>query len=838
MSDLALGRIANLIKGEDDLSKLGVLREQFIKEKQALDRQVLLATESQIDSIMTNLKNLNVAVTKLNSIKGNIGKVNSIYEELVDKMKDYDTIKKMSGVNQFLSQVSDLYVDILRFREYLDELNQIIEKEYLIISEDIKYTLPNLLLIHYSVTQARNFLDYLVLDLGLSDDFKLIVQRIIQPMKTTVIAFDKLLGEVIVSLTEAARDGNMELVYKLIKIIHYEQNADLQCQLMNGLGLNLFLDVKLIDYRKFRGQPRGYVKFFYDKLEDGLNETFNACVEHFGENKMGVFDSLQWLEDELIYVHQELNPLFPETWGLSEFIQNVYYNNLHKFTISVVNLDPPAEDLMRILAYDTHYNKFIGSLQAPPSKGEKRPKSLVKKEQRSIIGDDLKTSILEDYLKLIVTKMQEWNTNLMNRETEVFTKREEPPDKYLYQQTYDDEDANDQLIQVEIENEVYVLPDFKTPLTMLKEQADVAADLGYSKVLVGVLENWSRGYIERILNYQKLIDDDYDRYMLVFNNERYLERESTARKFFGGGSKRQQVDVENMLPEELDKISPKGLVEYLAALGNTYEINTDRLQDRFLDSYKDKVHSAYHGRIEQAFEDILVPTTDLNGRIISILVDIIINDITPGLSRLFTKQWYENDGHQAGGEDPLATQIVDTIALYLYDLRLYCTYEFYSITTLVLLSRFIPLYIRAGLENILHGDGKKIDPNNVKKFRLFPEAIGRDVTIFYEGLVSLFTRRDSHILVELLRAIEYLGEIGTCPNPLEFIPAMWENEILAHFYLCSVEYVRGICMCRKDMDKSQVNTLVTKLEDIQRDYHLKVEPPEFTLGTLTEFSIS
>lgn len=837
MLDLALGRIANLIKGEDDLNKLSTLREQFHKEKQQLDRQVTVATELQINLIMTNLKDLNIAVTKLNSIKLNIGKINSIYDELVNEMKEYDTIKKMLGVNQFLNQVSDLYVDISQFREYLDGLNQMINKEYDIIKDDIKYTLPNILFIHYSVTQARNFHDYLVLDLGLSDDFKLIVQRIVAPLKITINEFNKLVAEVIVSLTEAAREGNMQLVYKLIKIIHHEQHADLQCQLMNNLGLNLHIDVRLVDYRKFRGQPRGYIKFFYDRLEDGLNETFQACLDHFEHDQMGVFDSLGWLEDELVFVHQELNPLFPETWGILDFIQNVYYNNLHKFTNLVINSDPPAEDLMRILAYDTQYNKFIGSLQTPAATGEKRPKSLVKKEQRSIIGEDLKTSILEDYLKMIVSKMKEWNENLIRQETEVFTRREEPPDKYVYQQTYDDEDNNDQLIQVEIEHEVYVLPDFKTPLTMLKEQADVAADLGYSKVLVGVLENWSTGYLDRIENYHRLIDDEFERYMLVFNNDRFLIKESATQRFFGGGSKKNPpVDLDNMLPEELDRISPKGLVEYLAALGNTYEINTDRLQDRFLENYRDKVHLSYHTRIEEAFEDILVPTTELNGRIIGILVDIIINDILPGISVLFSKHWYENDGYQPGSEEPMAAQVVDTLALYLDDLRLYCTYEFYSITTLVLLDRFIPLYIRTGIENVLHGDGKKIDPASTKKFRLFGEAIGRDVTIFYEGLASLFTRRDSHALVEGLRAIEYLGDLATCPDPMSFIPGMWENEILVHFYHCSVDYVRGILQCRKDMDKSQINTLVKTLEDIQQDYHQKVEPPEFTMSTLTDFS--
>lgn len=824
MSDLALGRIANLIRLEDDLSKLASLREQFTKEKQQLDRQVSAATELQIDGIMTNLQELNVAVSKLNNIKGNIGKVNQIYDELVEQITDYDTIKKMTSVNQFLSQVSDLYVDISRFRDYLDSLNKTIAKEFDVIKEDIKYTLPNLLYIHYLVNQARNFQDYLMLDLGLSDDFKLIVNKITQPLKVTVNEFNKLVTEVIISLTEAAREGNMQLVYKLVKIMLFEENADLEVTLMNNLALNRRLDVKLLNYHTFRGAPRGYMKFFYDRLEDGLNDTFNACKEHFGDNPMGVYDSLGWLEDELVFVQLELDPLFPKLWAIAEFIQNVYYNHLHKFTMLVVNTDPPAEDLMRILAYDAHYSKFVSELSTLPEKNKK---------QKSIIGEDLKESVLTDYLDMITSKMREWNANLMRQEKNTFTRREEAPEKYIYAQTIEDEDANDQLITVDVETEVYVLPDFKTPLTMLKEQADVAADLGYSKILVGVIENWLKGYVERAESYQKLVEEDFLNYMLIFDNSHYLLKESVTRRLFG--LKKEVKDLDSMSQDEIAQISPPGLVQYLAALGNTYEINTDRLQDRFLDNYKEKVHSAYHGRIEQAFDEILTPSTELNALVIRTLVDIIVNDVYPGMAQVFTKLWYENDGQQPGCDEPITQIMVETIGEYLAELRSYCTYDIYSVTSLILLDQFIATYIRVGYENILHGDGKKIDPTTTKKFRLFSEAIGRDLTIMYEGLVSLFTRKDSHYLLGSLRAVEYLADLATCSNPMEYIPGMWENEILQSFYHCSVDYVRGICSCRKDMDKSQVNNLMKELTQIQEDFHLKVEPPEFNMGTLNDF---
>ncbi|ABN64841.2 exocyst complex subunit [Scheffersomyces stipitis CBS 6054] len=822
MSDQAIARIAHLIKVEDDLTKIASFRQQFVKEKQSVDVKLSSATSLQIDSIMGNLSKLNSAAVKINAIKSNINKVNSIYDDSITNIKDYDTIRKMTSVNQFLTQVNSLCYDIRQFRDHLLRLDRRIEEELEQLQSSLTYTLPNLFSIHYELTQARNFSEYLeVYSRELSDDFKSIIYKIIDPIKRTIGNFQELLGEAIISLTEVVKDGNVQLVHRVVKIVEYESNEDLKFSLMQSLGLNQSRDVKTIDYASFRGRRRNYRKFFYDKLEENLSETFNACINHFSEDRMLVYENLDWLEDELTFITQRLAPLFPASWEVDTFIKNVYYNKLHKFTMEVINTDPPAEDLMKILAYDSHYS---------------RRKSVIKQDQRSIIGEDLKNVVLEDYLKVITLKMEEWNVNLMKQETTAFTLRATPPDLYNYSQIIEDEDIQDNIITLEVDSDIYVLPDFKTPLTMLKEQADVAADSGYSKILVGVLEHWSHNYIKRIINYQQIIEEEFDKYMSVYNNERFLLKESkTERLFRRRKNGEQQFDIENMTQEELEQISKPGLIEYLTALGNTFEINTDRLQDKFLPNYLEKVHTSYHGRIKQAFEETLTPSTELNAQVIRTVVDIIVNDLYPALSSVFTKGWYDEGNTQTNDEPGMVQRCVETIGEYMEELRGYSSYEIYSVTFNILLDTFIQAYIRIGYENILHGSGKKIDPTAVKKYKSFSEGIGRDVTVLYGSLEGLFTRKDSAYLLNSLRAIEYLGDLGTCSDPLETIPDMWEHEILSSFYYCSVEYVRGICLCRKDMDKNDVHALVLKLTDIQKRYQASVDPPAMPTGTLNGF---
>ena len=244
--------------------------------------------------------------------------------------------------------------------------------------------------------------------------------------------------------------------------------------------------------------------------------------------------------------------------------------------------------------------------------------------------------------------------------------------------------------------------------------------------------------------------------------------------------------------------------------------------------YLEKVHSNFHPAIREAFEDTAAPSTELNAQVIRTIIDIIVNDLYPALSRVFTKEWYQDrDGD-------IIRLVVDTIHEYMSDIRGTLSYDMYLCTFAILLDSFIASYIRIGIQNVLQGSASKIDPASTKRHG-FAEAIGRDVQYLYVHLEELFTRRDKAYLMNSLRAIEFLGDLATCPDPMDFIPQMWENEILASFYYCSTEYIAGIVSCRKDSDKNMVLRLVPILNLIQTEYHKTVEPPSLLTGTLTDF---
>lgn len=175
-------------------------------------------------------------------------------------IKDYDLIGKMISINQYLNQVTSLCQDIRGLRSILDALNHDVIAETGMLRDDLRYNLPNILIIHYRYTQIRNFADYLEnYSQSLSDDLQSIVYNITSPVRETIRLFDELLTECIISITEATKDDNFEILYKVVTIVLWEDKEDTKLSVMKNLDL-IKNDMNK-SYNDFRSKRRNYKKF-------------------------------------------------------------------------------------------------------------------------------------------------------------------------------------------------------------------------------------------------------------------------------------------------------------------------------------------------------------------------------------------------------------------------------------------------------------------------------------------------------------------------------------------------------------------------------------------------
>mgnify|MGYP004709950827 FL=1 len=115
MSDAALARVAALIKVEDDLTKIPLLRLQISKEKASIDANLASSAQLQLELITSNMRELNQLAASLSEIKTNLLRIHKVHEDLTLQIPDYAVIRKLSGINQFLLQTHNSRDDISQF---------------------------------------------------------------------------------------------------------------------------------------------------------------------------------------------------------------------------------------------------------------------------------------------------------------------------------------------------------------------------------------------------------------------------------------------------------------------------------------------------------------------------------------------------------------------------------------------------------------------------------------------------------------------------------------------------------------------------------------------------
>ncbi|KAI6122305.1 exocyst complex component Sec6-domain-containing protein [Pisolithus croceorrhizus] len=112
---------------------------------------------------------------------------------------------------------------------------------------------------------------------------------------------------------------------------------------------------------------------------------------------------------DLIRIESDVVPCFPPSYEIYSFYIKEYHKNLDMAL-------KQASILLHLHAWLKEYKKSMKELNVPPELIE--PPLLNGEEQ----------NLIEDYLKLIVKKLDEWSANLMKTEIQEFTTRTNPPE--------------------------------------------------------------------------------------------------------------------------------------------------------------------------------------------------------------------------------------------------------------------------------------------------------------------------------------------------------------------------------------------------------------------------
>ncbi|KAG1787395.1 exocyst complex component Sec6-domain-containing protein [Suillus variegatus] len=142
----------------------------------------------------------------------------------------------------------------------------------------------------------------------------------------------------------------------------------------------------------------------------GCNEVM---VEH--HDPSAFLGGLSWIYQDLICIESDVVPFFPPSYEMHAFYIKEYHRPLNATLQRIIESEPDASIMHDLHAWIKEYKKSMTELNVVP---ELLDPPLLGGEQQNLI---------ENYLKLIVKKLDEWSANLMKTEIREFITRSDPP---------------------------------------------------------------------------------------------------------------------------------------------------------------------------------------------------------------------------------------------------------------------------------------------------------------------------------------------------------------------------------------------------------------------------
>jgi predicted house-cleaning noncanonical NTP pyrophosphatase (MazG superfamily) len=440
-------------------------------------------------------------------------------------------------------------------------------------NSDFRNPMHNLLSIHYELSQLNEFRDQAMYQGRNNEDIKRTLRSYFKRLEETNEEFEYSFWKLAGSILDIIRCSNPSLVVKLAKIIEFEERLDEKSIAVQEAKSHY--QSLANKFRSIRGSPRKIRSYFHrfdESVEQSIQEMFNQHVEKYGDDLTAMLENLDWIYDDLRLIKEELVPCMPSKWNIFD----VYVGHIHKRVYetikNIVASEPDAATIIKILEWIKTYRSTMHREMGFPESKLVPP-----------LLDGKESVLIDDYLHIIIRKVEEWMDNLSNTEKKEFMERTTSPD----------EDADGK----------YISGGAAIMFQMISQQIDVAADSGQGRVLVAVVEECVRVMKNRQSEWTELLQSEI----------------------------KKQIET----PEEV----PVGLVEYTIALANDQILCAD-YTEAILARTEPLVSSKYKAKISNGFSQSIDGFLDLAKFCVSIILQSVFNDLKPALSSIFTSSWY------------------------------------------------------------------------------------------------------------------------------------------------------------------------------------------------------
>ena len=377
------------------------------------------------------------------------------------------------------------------------------------------------------------------------------------------------------------------------------------------------------------------IKHYRSKITKTITETvqfaFDSSYERYQRDPGAFLDNLGWIYQDLIRIESDVAPCFPSSYDMYAFYVKEYHKNLNATLQRLVASEPEASILLHLHAWLKEYKKSMKELNIPPELVD--PPLLNGEEQ----------NLIEDYLKLIVKKLDEWSANLMQTEIQEFTTR---------------------AMQPEVDSDgLYGTQGAVILFQMVNQQIEAAMESGQGAILARVVEEISRVMRGIQDQWTKVVEAEF----------------------------KKQVEK----PDEI----VAGLAEYCLALANDQIKSADNTET-LLTKLEPLVSEKYRVPINEKLNDAIDGNLDVAKKCIQTFVDIIFNDLKPATKQLFQASWYDGIIEQIVVTMKDYTSDQQFVKLLLFELLVEHLLDAFLVTYLTALANSPKLRLPAATERI------------------------------------------------------------------------------------------------------------------------------------------
>lgn len=481
--DSSTVKLAELLRHPDDLDKIQAMKLEYVRKKGAVDSQLRSGLKEQLEVTQSGMNGITDGQRTVQLIKEEMMKIDKLCAEAQNMIRDFPNINLVSQTHRNFSAVETMRTNLEGFNDRLNRVENLLR-----LDDQDQENMPNLLAVHYELTQLRNIRDDAMEQISRADDpsLQVTLEDYFSRLDETVDWFDEHIGTIALNLINVLVSGNNGMVVRLAVIIEAEEKSDKRVKaLQEALKDHKEMAARFQSITDGAKQVRGYKEKFLQAIKVHAEEQITESKQAFLEDPAKLEKKLKWFFNDLNAVKQGLVPLMPKKWKIFQTYGKIYHQLMHDFLIGMVDdPDTASANMLLILNWPDKYYKKMAKL------------GFSQEELLPPILDGREGELVREFRALIIRFLDQWIDRIFQTEKKDFAERNVDGSNL----------SNDEYGYFRTRN----LTDM---WRMLREQIDAAGNSERQDVAEGVVDAMILRLKTRQQTWQKMLDDEAARYV-------------------------------------------------------------------------------------------------------------------------------------------------------------------------------------------------------------------------------------------------------------------------------------------------------------------------------------